>query len=93
MSDGPEEEQDGGGRQEGTHGVHHARHLAGVAGKLREQVGREHEKWCPRRMAHSEFVAGVDKLRTVPERGCRFNRGAIDDGCNEERNPAHHIVH
>ena len=67
MGNTPEKEQDTRGRKEGTHDIDHLRHLRGIAGKLREQVGCQHKEWCPGRMADFEAVASGDKLWAVPE--------------------------
>ena len=93
MCDAPEEEENTRGRKQRAHRVHHAGHLGGVAGKLREQVGRQHEERCARWVTDLQFVACVDKLRTVPERGCRLNGGAIDEGRNKKRQPSDYVVH
>ena len=93
MGDTPEQEKDTRRRQQGAHRVHHLRHLSGIAGKLREEIGRQHEERCPRRVADFHLVTCGDKLRTVPERGCRLDCGAIDEGGNQEREPPEDIVH
>ena len=93
VGDAPEEEQNTRGRQQGAHGVHPIGHLRRVAGKLREEIGREHEEGCTGRVTDFHLIACGDKLRTVPERGCRFDGRAIDKGGNEEREPPHDIVY
>ena len=93
VRDGPEQEQDGGGREQRTHGVDHAGHLTGIADKLAEQVGGQHEERCPWGVTNLKLVASSDKLRTVPEGSCRLNGGTIDKGGDEERQPSKDIVH
>ena len=93
VCDGPEEEHDTRGGEQRAHGVDHACHLRRVAHELRQQVGREHEERCSRWVSYFQLVSGDDKLRTVPEGGCRLNSAAINEGCNEESHPAQDIVH
>ena len=93
VGDTPEKEENGGGAEQRTHGVDHAGHHRRVAYKLGEEVGGEHEEWCPRWMAYLHLVAGGDKLRTVPERGSRLNGRTIDYSCHKECKPAENVVH
>ena len=93
VRNGPIQEQNGGCRKQCTHHVHHIGHLAGVAGKLREQIGCQHEEWCPRGMADFQFVTCRDKFRTVPERGRRFDSRTIYESSNGKSQPAQDIVH
>ena len=39
------------------------------------------------------LVGSCNKLRTVPEAGCRFNCGAIYECRNDECDPSEDIVH
>ena len=92
MRDGPEEEHDTRGAEQGTHGVDHPRHLRRVAGKMGEEVGGEHEERCARRVTDLQFVTCCNKLRTVPETGCRLDSAAIYKGRNKEGEPSEYIV-
>ena len=93
MSDRPEKEEDRGGREQSAHRVHHACYLTGIAGKVTEQIGREHEERCPWWVTDFKFIACGNKLWTVPKRGCRLDGGAIGKGCNGKHKPSQHIVH
>lgn len=44
-------------------------------------------------MTYLELVTRGDKLRTVPERGCRLNCRTIYNGGNKEGYPAKDIVY
>ena len=44
-------------------------------------------------MTYFEPIARCDKLGTVPERGCRFDSGAVNKGCNQKGQPTYHVVH
>ncbi|CUQ47743.1 Uncharacterised protein [Segatella copri] len=39
------------------------------------------------------LVSSRNKLRTVPEAGCRFNCGTISERRNDECDPSEDIVH
>ena len=92
VRDGPEEEQDARAAHQRAHVVHHLRHLGGVGGELREQVGHQHEERCAGRVSHFQFVSGRDELGAIPETCGRFDGQAIDRGRNEESNPTHQVV-
>ena len=93
MGNGPIEEKDAGGAQQGTHQIDHAGYLRGVAGEMGEEIGYQHEERSSRRMPYFQFVTCGDKLGTVPETDCRLYRGAIGEGGDRESHPSQDIVH
>ena len=92
MTDAPEEEHDASGAEEGTHHIDHQRDFRGVAHKLGEQVGCEHEERCPRWVTDFKLVSSCYELGAVPEACGRFHRATIDVGSNGEREPPHQVV-
>ena len=93
VRDAPEQEQDAGTAHKRTHVVHHLGHRRGIRGKLREQVGHQHEERRAGRMAHFQLVAGGDKLGTVPETRRRLYSHAIDRSRHGEHNPTRQVVY
>ena len=93
MGDGPEEEHDADGTEECAHRIHHLGYLRGITGEMCEEIAHEHEEWCPRWVTDLLLVGSCNKLRTVPETGCRFNCGAIYECRNDECDPSEDIVH
>ena len=93
MGDGPEEEHDADGTEECAHHVHHLSHLSGIAGEMCEEIAQEHEERCPWWVTDFLLVGSCNKLRTVPETGCRLNRGTINKSRNDECDPSKDIVH
>ena len=92
VRDRPEQEHDARRREQRAHRVHHTGDIRRIAHELREQVRRQHEERCTRRVTDLKLVARRYKLRTVPERGCRLNRAAIDHSGNDESQPTNGIV-
>ena len=92
MTDGPEEEHDACGTEEGTHHVDHERDFRRVAHKLSEQIGSQHEERCPRWVTDFKLVACRYELGAVPETCGRFDCTAIDESSDGERNPPHQVV-
>ena len=59
----------------------------------REEVAKEHEEGCARRVTHLQLGCCGDELRAVPE-ACRgFDGGTVGEGCNGKHNPSHHIIY
>ncbi len=93
VTDAPEEEHDAGRTEERTHHVHHQSHQRRVAHKLCEQVAREHEERCPRRVTDLQLVSSGNKLGAVPE-ACRgLYRAAIHQRSHSKRQPPHQVVY
>lgn len=58
--------------EECAHRIHHLGHLRGITGEMCEEIAHEHEEWCPRWVTDLLLVGSCNKLRTVPEAGCRI---------------------
>ena len=72
MRNGPEEEKDAAGTEEGRHEIDHKRHLRGCGGKVGKQVGCKHKEWRTGGMANLQPVAGSYEFGTIPQAGCGF---------------------
>ena len=93
MSDGPEQQQYCGGRQQARHSVDHQGHLGDVAkGEVDGEARSEHEDGVARRMAYFELVALCYKLGAVPEAGCRFERQHVCHRSDDKAEPAETVV-
>ena len=93
VGNGPKQEHDTRCRKQCAHGVNHTCYLCWVACKMWEEIGCKHKEWCPRRVSNLQFIACCNEFGTVPETGCRFNCGTVDEGCNKECKPSDDVVH
>lgn len=92
MGDGPEEEQDGKGREQAAHGVDHQGDVGGVGGEVYEEAAHEHEDGVARRVSYLELVSLDYELSAVPVGGGRLKSEPIGGERYEKHEPAAYVV-
>ena len=87
MCDGKKQKEDAPRTQQGRQQINHQRYLRRTAGKLREEVGGEHEEGGTRRMTNLQLIATGNEFRTIPQAGGGLNGHTIHRSGNGKHQP------